>query len=659
MIPAIPEAVRQLVSTMRHRVLSLAMVLALVAIGSVLAYQAPLHVHLAVGGDPRTQRREDDAPFLRMMHAAEPAVPAVGEWWQLPGADDPYRWTQPESSLLLPGLGGGHWLVTVRAQGGRPDGTPTSSEWQVGSEPPLVLSLPATPARRYTLLVPANGTLQLTFRSTPLQVDGDPRALGFVLRDVWVRPIDTWQMPDWVQLAWVGLILTALWVWGQSIELRSHWIIALLSGSGIIIVAAFALFRLAFALVNPLLAGLILFATIVSVGLAWRWPQHLAWRQAIALTQVALIVRLAGLLHPHAISSDAGFHANNLLRLGLGQVFLTAGLPADAGGGIAPYPVGFYLLALPLQLLVGDDFASRLVLVTVVAAALDSFFCLAIWWWIKQAGFGLRAALFGAACYIGATQAFEALSIGELANVGGQALMLPALIGLFSGASARQSGWLALIGLMLAICAGLLAHSGVTLGFGLLIGWAWVLAWQQPSTVTTPLRLFAAAAGGLGLALMVVYTAPTYLDLIVQRSGQGASGGLAPMQILSDTVLALVGLQPPHRRSLVLPFGLALANLFGLWLLWRSASVEASRLRWLIGAWWAGTLTGLVLLLVADQGLRWGLFLYPALCISAGIALDRLAARSVWGRWLASAGIVTIIGQGVWLWIEQIRDYLH
>ncbi|WP_298818769.1 hypothetical protein [Chloroflexus sp.] len=633
--------------------------LGLILIGCGLAYQIPLTVQLAVGGDPITRRREDDTPFLQGVHAAEPADPAVAAWWELPGARDPYRWTQPESTLTLPGLGGGHWLITVRAQGGRPDGAPTLSAWQAGHWPLFQLELPASSARRYTILVPAEGTVRLTMRSEPFQVSNDPRALGFVLRAVRVQTVNGWRSPDWGQLGWIGVTLAAAWIWGRAVALPSRWGLALIGGGGLTALAAIWLARPAFGLLMPHLALLTLATATIGVILALRWPRQVAWRQAIAIALLAILVRLAGLLHPHAISSDAGFHANNLLRLGLGHVYLTAGLPSEAGGGLAPYPAGFYLLALPFQLLYGDDFVSRRLLVTITAVALDSLFCIAIWWWIRQGGFSERAALLGAACYVMATQSLEALTIGELANIGGQALILPALIGLSAGAAARTGTRLQLGGLALAIAAGLMAHSGVTLGFGLLIGWSWVLAWRQPPMVVSPFRLFIAAAGGIALAMLIMYTTPVYIALIGNRSGQGAIGGQALIQIIADTMKALAGLQPPQRRSLSIPIGLAIANLIGLWLLWRAPHPTASRLRWLVSAWWGGALTSLALLLVADQGLRWALFLYPAWCITAGIALDHLAQQAGWGRLAATGWFAAIVAQGAGLWIGQIRDYLH
>lgn len=661
MTPAhvIAEPLVSLVAQVRRNWRSALFLLALILLGCGAAYQTPLSVHLAVGGDPLARRREDDAPFLQMVHASEPALPSVAAWWELPGAADPYRWTQPESVISLPGLGGGYWLVKVRAQGGRPDGMPTATEWQAGAAPPVAFELPVGQIRRYMMILPADGTVRLAMRSDSFQAAGDPRVLGFLLREVRVQTIGGWRAPDWGQLGWIGLTLAAAWVWGHTSALSPRWGLSAIGIGGLAAIIAIALARPAFALLIPILATLTLIATVISTGLALRWPQQVAWRQVIGLALLALIVRLAGLLHPHAISSDAGFHANNLLRFGLGHVFLTAGLPAEAGGGLAPYPAGFYLIALPFQILFGDDFAARRLLVTIVAAALDSLFCVAIWWWVRQAGFGQRAALLSAACYLFATQALEALAIGELANVGGQALIVPALIGLSLGAAATRSHWMALSGLALAIAAGVMAHSGVTLGFGFLIGWAWLLAWRQPASIVTPARLFIATAGGIGLALIMMYTTPAYLELISGRSGQGASGGQTPVQIITETFLALTGLQPPQRRGLPAPLGLTLANLAGLWILWRTRQPTTTTLRWLLGAWWGGALSGLVLLLFADQGLRWMLFLYPALCIPAGIALDRLAARAAWGRIAAAVWLMAIIGQGALLWVGQIRDYLH
>ncbi len=632
--------------------------IAVVLLGCGLAYQLPFDLRLAIGGDPVERRREDDAPFLRMAHASEPAVASGANWWELPGGNDPYRWTQPVSQLQWPGIGGGSWLVTLRAQGGRPDGSETITRWKAGSLAPITLSLPAAPARLYTILAPANGTLLVVMETAPLLVADDPRPLGFVLRDARARSVGGWRAPDWGQLGWIGLTLIAAWGWGHAVALPVRWRQALIVALGGTAIVAIGVARPAIALLTPMLAALVGAATAINLALAWRWPQQRAFTQAVGLTLVAIVIRLAGLLHPHTLSSDAGFHANNLLRLGLGQALLTAGLPADAGGGTAPYPAGFYLIALPFQALVSDDFATRRLLMTVITAVLDSLFCLFIWWLVTRAGFSQRAALLSAATYLAPSQPLEALTIGEFANVGGQALILPALIALSSGVAAASSSPLLITGLALAIAAGLMAHSGVTIAFGLMIGWAWLLAWTQPRQLADPIKLLIAAVGGGAFALAILYTTPLYVELITARAGQGRSGGLPFGQILAETALALGGLQPPHRRALIIPPGLTLASFAGLWLLWRASPPAADRLRWLLGAWWGSALTSLALLLVADQGVRWALFLYPALCLPAGIALDRLARHRA-GRIAVAVWLTAIIGQGMWLWVTHLRDYLH
>jgi hypothetical protein len=171
--------------------------------------------------------------------------------------------------------------------------------------------------------------------------------------------------------------------------------------------------------------------------------------------------------------------------------------------------------------------------------------------------------------------------------------------------------------------------------------------------------LLIAAGGALLFVLIIVYSAPPYLELIGQRGEQGVAGGQSPGQILFDTLLALAGLQPPQRRSLPIPFALLPATLCGVWLIWRASRTDTAGLRWLLGMWWGGALSGLALLLVADQGLRWALFLYPALCIPVGVVFDHLATRSTWQRWLAISWLALILGQSMSLWIGQIRDYLH
>ncbi|NTU84325.1 MAG: hypothetical protein HGA45_34015, partial [Chloroflexales bacterium] len=176
----------------------------------------------------------------------------------------------------------------------------------------------------------------------------------------------------------------------------------------------------------------------------------------------------------------------------------------------------------------------------------------------------------------------------------------------------------------------------------------------------SPARLTGVAAVALGLTLLLYYSAPVYLGGGLGRGGASGAGTL-PGRILAETALAVLGLAPPNRRALAIPTLLGVAAVAGLGLLWatRATRPRAAALRATLAAWWAGTLLTQGLLLVADQGVRWAIFLYPALCLSAGALLDALWRRGRAGRLVASLAMGAIIAYGLATWAAQVRDYYH
>ncbi|GAB4435274.1 MAG: hypothetical protein OHK0015_25980 [Chloroflexi bacterium OHK40] len=651
----------------------------------VIAYQFPLHQIIRVGGDLALLRRDDDAPFLLGINGSEPpdrlADPADpgGErqiWWfellQRTG-ERPLRWTSAETTLLVPGAGGGSYLVELLARSGRPDGVPTPSVWTAGTLLPLDVSLPAGEPRRYRLLVPADhrGVVRITMRTTPYAAPGDPRELGFVLHEVRLQTAGGGlRAPAWPMLGW--LTLTTLVVYGMALAFGAGLGGALALAGGAAAGGAFALAgaRPALTLVAPAL-GLLALGCAAPGAVVWtltRGPRCAALTPVLGLTLLAFALRMAGMLHPHARFSDLGFNANNLYRVTLGQVFFSAGLPSDAGGGQAPYPPGLYLVLLPGQILAAGD-GSRRLLVQGGTALLDSLALLLIWALTRRAGLGQRAALLGAACYLLPTPALEAFSIGEYANLGGQALVLPllALLGLGlvgeGWRSATTSSVPIPIALVVAVALGLLGHSGVTLSVGALLVAAWALGWagrlRGRATPIDPARLTFGAAAGLGLALLLYYTAPSMLATLGERAGSTGVAGTPPLRIVADTALALLGLAPPEDRRVALPPLIGPLAIAGALLLARRRAPGAAPVRTLLAAWWLGAALTLALLVVAGQGVRWAIFLYPALCLGAGVALDALWQRGRPGQLAAWAAIAAIIGAGLVTWIVTIRDYIH
>ncbi|NWF81617.1 MAG: hypothetical protein HXY37_16470, partial [Chloroflexi bacterium] len=97
----------------------------------------------------------------------------------------------------------------------------------------------------------------------------------------------------------------------------------------------------------------------------------------------------------------------------------------------------------------------------------------------------------------------------------------------------------------------------------------------------------------------------------------------------------------------------------GLALVAARGGAPAAPLRALLAAWWASTALTMGLLVVAGQGVRWAIFLYPALCLTAGPLLAALWRRGRIARLVAAATLAVIIATGLGAWIVQIRDYIH
>lgn len=694
--PPRPAAdIRSAAAMIDLRILATAVLLGLLL--WTLAYQVPTRLDLAVGGDSASQRREDDQPFLHSVHASEPAAPGRYDWWNLdPGYT--YRWTTNDTRLNVPGIGGGRWIVTLLVSSGRPDGTPAISTWQTADRtlPPLTIS--ANP-RLYHVLAPADGAGNLWVRmdTQAYEPPDDERILGFVLQDVSIAPADAgFRSPAPAQLGWLAATLVLIYPLARWLGLSLRWAglltLAFTTLTAILLVTN----RFALTLFTPALAGLALgcwgIALVGHVGvrlLNGGWardnPQaRLHGRHAktvLALFLLAFALRLGGMLHPHARFSDHRLNANNLLEVGLGIIYFTEGLPADASGGQAPYPPGMYLLVAPVQLFVAPDIDGRVFAVQSGVAFLDSLVVVLLWGMLRNAGLGQRSAVMGAALYLVPAPIMASFSVGEYANIGGQVLALPA-IGLLAWNCATLArvdeppgratrGYQHLRLWVPLLCVGLLGHLGVTLSLGMFLLSAWGLGVIErvyrrgPATPDErSVALGAITTGGILAASsvgIIYYSAPTFTALVIERVAGAAGGSGASESPLLPTIGATLQdvFAPYHRLTPVL----VAAGLAGLIIL-GNRRVPASRARGLVvtlAAWWLGTLIalGLPLITGASRGVRWPHFLYPALCLGAGCIFAALWRRGRAGRLIALCGLLTPISYGLVVWIEQIRDYLH
>ncbi len=650
-----------------------ALALALVA-GLLLwsvAYQMPIALHLAIGGDVETHRRRDDAPFLHGFNYSEPAHPDVPEWWRLAETEggSSYRWAESDARIVLPGAGGGRWVVTLLASSGRPDGTAAPTTWHIGSSAPLSFTIDALP-RAYHILTAADaaGTLTLQMETPAYASPDDPRSLGFVVSDLHLAPTSTVpRMPALAPLGWLAMALALTYGLARWLVLPTRPALLLALALAGVAALLLATRRFALTLFTPTLAGLLLVCwgvALLLVGVARLHPttRSAPHGAAIALVILAFALRMGGMLHPHAEFSDHRLNANNVLELVLGNIYFTEGLPAEAGGGHAPYPPAFYLVVAPLQLLLPVDMDGRVLLVQFGAALLDSLVVGLMWLLLWWANAGQRAALLGAALYLLPGGVLPLFIIGNYANIGGQALALPAIAGLV-WLLARRRGVARWVGLL---CVGLLAHMGVTISLGLLLAAAWLLlagaAVQRGGAAGPALRLV--TLGGVLAVLLVLvcyYSAPLFTEIYTQRFAgeqQSISTTIPMPVVLRETARAL--LAPTSRLGMLL----VSSGLVGAVLLWyrcqRTSPVAlACHLAAVLGAWWLGTICSLGLYLVARQVVRWQQFLYPALCIGAGVAFAAFWRRGRAGHLVAAAGMAVLVVQGLTLWITQIYEYLH
>ncbi|HJZ46845.1 MAG TPA: hypothetical protein VKE41_06750, partial [Roseiflexaceae bacterium] len=349
-----------------------------------------------------------------------------------------------------------------------------------------------------------------------------------------------------------------------------------------------------------------------------------------------------------------GLNANNLIGFTSGQVYFTEGLPAESGGGQAPYPPGQYIVVAPMQLLIRtrpDEISASRLLLKIANAVWDSLVVGLVWYLLRRGGGGPRAALLGAALYVLPPPLLKSLSVGEFANVFGQALALPllALLALRAQELRRPAIFAALLGLM---GLALLGHLGVTISIFCLLACltaTWLLGRETRRSI--PALAF---AGTLVVALVGLFYYTALGDVLIDRMRAPASESIGLLEKLTREV--------NRSRDLGLhPLALALGALGTALLALRRPAPLCPRpaLGALLLAWWGGTLLSLGLLLFANQGVRWQSFLYPALCVGAGPALAAFLPRGRAGRIMTSALVIFLLWYGLVLWTTQIRDYLH
>lgn len=624
---------------------SILLVLLMLAAGA-LAYRVPYRAAIKVGGYPPVTEQcytvgLFDWPYLLGFNADPEFYTSSAGCREASAA---YRWAFGDAAIVVPGTGYAPREFRLGVLQGQPERPVVLSTWSSHGVPLLAVPIEQAP-RVYSVLLPAADGIDVAFRTPTYQGPNDPRELAFAVDAAWSEPLAR-SAPAWGILVPLGLTVGLAYLGLRRAGVGERW--ATLAGIGSVAALAvlLAVQRTAVTLLAGRLPSLVL-ATLALVlalaplcaGLARRLGVVLAGNEARAiagLIALAWLVRCLGLLHPQALTSDLGLNENNLKHAIQGHIFGEENLPAEAGGGSAPYPPAQYVMLQPLTLF---GLSSRTLLL-VANALIDSLVIGALWLMLRAAGFRFAEAVFAGALYVFAEPLLSSLSIGEMANVWGQALATFAVAALVCWREARVTT--VVPGVVLT--AALLGHLGVfaslvaflaTLGALLLLG-------RQRDWLR-----YAFVVGAAGAAAFALYYS-AQLALI---------GELPPAPPPGNSLLQRIGYQVDELwriRGLVGPLATVL-GLAGAVLSWR----RSRNLGAVLAAWWLSALLSWGTLLSSQQALRWEAFVYPAVALGGGVTLEALRQRGAATRLLAFGLLAVALGIGAVLWVQRIATYGH
>jgi hypothetical protein len=632
-----------------------------------LAYQAPYRYQIDIGGNQQTLRQHDDDPYLDNFNDPEPP-----KLYTYTNHDKiPLRWTRDRSTITLPGLGGQRWNVELKASSSRPDQSTVVSRWSDGT---ITHSVTVDAQQRiYQFLARVNsaGDLILQFDTPPFETPTDPRTLGLVMFWLIVDQGGGPQLPALRQLALLAMTLALVHLLLRRLAIAARIVLVLSIGLAAIAAALLIRERMALTLMTPRLplivggsyALCLILEPIVERLLpdenlphAPRARSRPASLAIVGLIVLAVILRLGGVLHPHARFSDDGFNAHKLMSFTGGEVFSTAGLPDDAGGGLAPYPPGQYIVFAPAQLLFPTDYNSLKVLLRVANALWDSLAVGLLWFVMRRSGYRQRTALLSAALYLLPPPILASLSKGEFANIFGQGMALLLLGTLALHARDLQRPRIVTLGAV-ALALPLFSHLGVTISVVCVLGSLGLIWAVRPEhRRATAALLFAAILVGIFSALCY-YT--SFTDILLARFSKPANfAANNPAVNFAQKLVRQWGLAYELGIQPLLVGVAALGATLTAFRprQWRFMLPRPS-LGSLLLAWWVGTLLSLGLLIFASQGVRWQAFFYPVLCFGTGSALAHIWPRGRVGRLVVLVIVGYLLWSGLLFWITQIRTY--
>ncbi len=604
-----------------------------------------------------------------------------------------YRWTTDASTIMLPNLGRGNWVVELGAVTRHPDGQPVGAELFANTT--LLARLPesATP-RRLRLLVPANtlrdGTLALTMRAA---VFADPRPLGVLLSDVVVAPaagagLATAFPPlSGLALALVTVLGTfaSLQLTGGSWQNRLRWLVF---GVTLLTVAggwAVMTYRFPSSFMLPSLAWLAGSSVLLVLALRWltRWLFAAAGlpladaENFLGLLLISFLLsywlKAAGALYPYFVAIDVHWHMTRAQWILNGDLPLLYGthsplnettMPTAEWGAnrpVIPYSPWFHIFAtvfafMPMPM----DTAANLFSMLIDSTRIILIALLAL-----KAGLSRRGALLAAGTYAVLPVAYLLHSWGNIPTGLGLWLTLVCNTVIIVWWE-RLREWRVMATLTVLLLLTFLEYTVTGVFMGVFLVVLTVLVWLNGlrGGAWAALRAQLGAlwlASGVAMALAVVIYYGQYIPLIIAQTipymGTVFTRGPESVGVERPPFGQYMWAFVPHLDYRIWPgdylyYGLAIPLLFTIP---GFSALRRQPLIWVSFAAW-GTLA----LLFTFAGYRISMvdkqlfYLLPVICICWAIYADRIWARWPWGRWAIGAVLLYTLYAAIDQWLLRI-----
>lgn len=624
----------------------------LALLGMLIVFQLPLVYSFQIGIDRGVGT---DRPFLGGFRD-----PELVTW------EESWRWTLPEATVTVPGVGGRPLLVGFEVVSHR-------QHWEAGApQPVLLVEMGAGPpvaiplrfeVSRYELYVPAealrDGTLRLRLSTEAWQNPSDPRGeLG-----VAIGRLFTISSAVGGGLAWPGGGVLAAYPAAMALLFFAVRTLGFTRDRALLLLLPLVGVLLALAAITPprvaVSAGWAVEAALLSLATAGvcalaapplleRWgvapgPALLPW--LLLLVGLSFVLKYGGQLHPVAMPGDVQLHINRFSFTLWGQVYI----PAQHRGLPFPFPSGWYILVAPLLL---TGFPLRVIFeltAGLAEAASVLLFYLLVARLTGSRGGGLIAALVATISPIAMMNVWWSFQT----QVGTQLLTLILLTlmilgwptyGASRGERALRLGWIAALLIMVA-----LGHIGAFINTGLVgvaaIPWLWLRA-RTDEERAGALRLLWAGLAAAAFVVLFYYSA--FAGMIAEQVGGVAEGGLLGVTEREPLPRA-VWLRALWAEGLLglNGFFLVLFGVAGALLISWSGRYRASIVGPLIWLTFAVGLSqaALPLITLSTITTRWLTFAGWALTVGAAVAVLRYRRRGSAGRlvtWLALAYVAWI-----------------